>query len=155
MSNTTSPYNTLGNPGLSSNVATRAYVNQSIASSSISNTRIKFSAPGSDTLLTIYDKDDNTLVEMDSKGVVTWGDDVDVNDAASSFATMLRYAAVEAHGVTDDVRQEIFSKGRDQAFEEIMQHLEEGKTLSVQDLTYIRDSVKVVHELSGSKWRWK
>jgi hypothetical protein len=87
----------------------------------------------------------NEIVRLERDGTVIWGDTIDIDAAAESFSKSLTMGSELAAGITYATKLRM----RDTVFEEIISIAKSKGPLSVEDLTYLLQSSKIVEKLKG------
>lgn len=87
------------------------------------------------------------IVKMDSEGVVTWANGIDVNEAAEAFGRSLSLGAEFKAGLTERVKRNM----RDSVFEDIITIAKEKGSLTAEDLTFLLQSSKIMEKLKGGE----
>lgn len=100
----------------------------------------------SPTIISFLDINGQWLVKLNRDGTVTWADGISVSDAAKAFDEMLTLGAEQKAGITQGMKL----RARDQIFEEIIRIAQERGPLSVDDLTFMLESSKIIEKLKGT-----
>lgn len=87
------------------------------------------------------------VVRLTNNGSVVWAQGIDVDEAAKAFATSMCIGAELMTGITYSVKQRM----RDAVFEELIDMANTKGILSVDDLTYLHQSAKIMDKLKGIK----
>lgn len=112
-------------------------------------TNLTLSPSGNEYLLAIS-YEDTEIFRLDYNGKSTWKDGIQVDRAAEAFSRAIQYGITETTGLNKTVRRELRMAGWDAAFEEIIRAVEAGRNLDTEELTYMRDAIKILDKLSDS-----
>jgi len=104
------------------------------------------SGPPPTNIITIYDRDEKPCVTLELDGSVTWEDPTKIDEAAEMFSKTLTMSAEIKSGITNGVKTKI----RNTIFEEIIQIAQRKGSVTVDDLTYMYESAKIMDKLQGS-----
>lgn len=85
------------------------------------------------------------IVKMDSEGVVTWANGIDVTEATEAFSRSISLGAELKAGLTERVKRQM----RDSVFEDIINIAKEKGSLTAEDLTFLLQSSKIMEKLKG------
>lgn len=96
-------------------------------------------------ILSINDSKGVTLVKMKHDGTVEWPNGVQVDEAATSFATTLTRSALNKVGITENVMKSM----RDSVFNDLIDVATQKGPLSADDLTYLLSASKIMEKLKG------
>jgi len=132
------------------NITSGAYAG--IATSGVTMGPMTIAAPvytigsSSDTkLISFFKSNGDPLVVLNRDGSVTWPKEIEVNEGAKAFSTMLTLGSESKAGVTEGVKRRM----RDLVFEEIIQMARERGALTADDLTFMLQSSKIIEKLKG------
>lgn len=89
--------------------------------------------------------DGTTLLTVHNDGSVEWASDIDVDNASIAFSSSLSIGVERAVGITTLKKQQL----RDAVFEEIISIAKNKGSLTVNDLTFLHQSAKIMDKLSG------
>ena len=98
-------------------------------------------------VLVLHRSNGNEVVRLTNNGSVVWASGIDVDEAAKAFATSMSIGAELMAGITYSVKQRM----RDAVFEELIDMANTKRTLTVDDLTYLHQSAKIMDKLKGIK----
>lgn len=102
---------------------------------------------GGDDIITISNEGKH-IVTLKGDGTVHWADGtVEIDSAAEAFGQVMKYGAVNAHGITHKVREELRIEGWNAAFKHLAELAEMNGNLSFEDLTNERDYCTLVKKL--------
>ena len=87
------------------------------------------------------------IVRLNIDGSVTWGQDINVDEAAEAFARTLHLSAELAAGVNKKVKSQM----RDTVFKEIIELAKVKGTLTLDDLTFMYEASKIMEKLKGGR----
>lgn len=123
-----------------SNIWAGSAINSIYSSSYISN--IKSVSPN---LISISRPDGSEIVHIDENGKVVWKDGINIDAAADAISRSLYVGAERAAKITNNVKQRI----RDTVFEEMIYIAKNRGSLSVDELTLMWESAKIMDKLKG------
>lgn len=103
-------------------------------------------AMGGADIIKFIGPDGNELVRLQQDGRVVWKHGTQLDEAAKVFSQVLRNGAAECAGIGALVRKEI----RDQVYADLIALAKEKGNLSIEDLTFDRDSCIIVEKLTKS-----
>jgi hypothetical protein len=89
----------------------------------------------------------NEIVRVDVNGKVTWADHINVDEAAKALAQSIRIGAELQAGITKSVKANM----RDTVFEEIIEIAKKNGSLTLDELTYMYESSKIMEKLKGGR----
>lgn len=102
---------------------------------------------GGDDIISISNEGEH-IVTLKGDGTVLWADGtIEVDPAADAFGQVMKYGAVNAHGITSQVREELRIEGWNAAFKHLTELAEMNGNLSVKDLTDEREYCTIVKKL--------
>jgi hypothetical protein len=99
----------------------------------------------SPNVIVYFAADGRELVRLTATGKVEWAKDIDVDSAAEAFARTLILGSEVAVGIKTAAKLRI----RDSIFEDIINIAKVRGPLSVDDLTFMLESSKIVEKLKG------
>ena len=89
----------------------------------------------------------NEIVRVDVNGKVTWADHINVDEAAKALAQSIRIGAELQAGITKSVKANM----RDTVFEEIIEIAKKNGSLTLDELTFMYESSKIMEKLKGGR----
>lgn len=87
------------------------------------------------------------IVRLNIDGSVTWKNGIEIDEAAEAFSKALRLSVELQSGLTKKVKAEM----RDTVFEEIIEIAKKNGSLTVDELTFMYESSKIVEKLRGGR----
>ena len=87
------------------------------------------------------------VVRLNVDGSVTWKNGIDVDEAAEAFGKAMRLSSELQSGITKKVKAEM----RDKVFEEIIEIAKTNGSLTVDELTFMYESSKIMEKLRGGR----
>lgn len=87
------------------------------------------------------------IVRLNLDGSVTWNDEINVDEAAEAFARSMRIGLEIQAGITKGVK----SRMRDAVFEEIIELAKINGKLTLDELTFMYESSKIMEKLKGGR----
>jgi hypothetical protein len=96
-------------------------------------------------LITLYKKDGSKLLEVTPMGEVVWDGEMDLNEGAEAFSKIVNLGVEVKAGLTQKVKCNI----RDAIFNEIIEIAKIKGSLTVEELTLILESTKIMEKLKG------
>jgi len=145
---TTNPYSSVYTTGGIANITGAGHNQWGGASNITSNwTNGSFSVlPQSNpNIFTLHDPNNKEIVKLNSDGTITWTDGIEIDEAAEAFSKSIRLGAELSAGITKSVKLRM----RDSVFEDIIEMAKLKGPLSVEDLTFMLESSKIVEKLKG------
>jgi len=118
-----------------------------VSTSGIVSTGYNIASSVSPSVMSLHNPSNKEIVRLNNDGSVTWNDSINIDEAATAFASSIQLGAELMAGVTYGVRQRI----RDAVFEELIDMANNKGTLSVDDLTYLHQAAKIMDKLKGIK----
>lgn len=146
--NPITPTATLGSINISSNSGQYLTANGVWANPQWTNGNVisgQFAATNITTLFSLYGNAGECIVSMDKNGVVSWHDDIKLDEAAEAFTKALHYSAEVKAGITQQVKYSI----RDQVFGELIAMAQKTGSLTVADLEQILEASKIIEKLKA------
>lgn len=102
---------------------------------------------GGDDIISISNEGKH-VVTLKGDGTVIWENGtVDIDPAADAFGQVLKYSAVNAHGITSRVREDLRLEGWNAAFKHLTELAAMNGNLSFEDLTNERNYCTLVKKL--------
>lgn len=112
------------------------------------NSGVVFGTSGFDGhIMRINDADGKELVKLMNDGTVKWTDEDNVDEAAKSFARMLKLGVEASAKITNKVKLDM----RDSVFNDIIEIAKMKGALTAEDLTHLLEASKIVEKLKGPK----
>jgi hypothetical protein len=118
-----------------------------VSTSGIVSNGYNIASSVSPSVMSLHNPSNKEIVRLNNDGSVTWNDSINIDEAATAFASSIQLGAELMAGVTYGVRQRI----RDAVFEELIDMANNKGTLSVDDLTYLHQAAKIMDKLKGIK----
>mgnify|MGYP003441516187 CR=1 FL=1 len=118
-----------------------------VSTSGIVSNGYNIASSVSPSVMSLHNPSNKEIVRLNNDGSVTWNDSINIDEAATAFASSIQLGAELMAGVTYGVRQRI----RDAVFEELIDMANTKGTLSVDDLTYLQQAAKIMDKLKGIK----
>lgn len=101
----------------------------------------------STSVVTFYNQSNTEIVRLNRDGTITWGNGIEVNEAAAAFARSISLGAEMQAGITHGVKLRM----RDSVFADLIEIAKEKGSLTADDLTYLLEASKIVEKLKGGK----
>lgn len=101
----------------------------------------------STSVVTFYNQSNTEIVRLNRDGTITWGNGIDVNEAAEAFARSISLGGEMQSGITQGVKHRM----RDSVFADLIEIAKEKGSLTADDLTYLLEASKIVEKLKGGK----
>ena len=101
----------------------------------------------STSVVTFYNQSNTEIVRLNRDGTITWGNGIDVNEAAEAFARSISLGGEMQSGITWGVKHRM----RDSVFADLIEIAKEKGSLTADDLTYLLEASKIVEKLKGGK----
>ena len=118
-----------------------------VSTSGIVSNGYNIASSVSPSVMSLHNPSNKEIVRLNNDGSVTWNDSINIDEAATAFASSIQLGAELMAGVTYGVRQRI----RDAVVEELIDMANTKGTLSVDDLTYLQQAAKIMDKLKGIK----
>jgi hypothetical protein len=111
------------------------------------NSQYVFSSYKPTNIVSLIGDAGKEIVRLNLDGSVTWANEINVDEAAEAFARSLKISAELQAGINKAVKSAI----RDQIFEEIIEIAKVNGKLTVDELTFMYESSKIMEKLRGGR----
>ena len=99
------------------------------------------------SVVTFYNVNNNEIVRLNKDGTITWGNGINVDEAADAFSRSISIGAEMQSGITEGTKRRM----RDSVFADLIEIAKEKGSLTADDLTYLLEASKIVEKLKGGK----
>jgi hypothetical protein len=101
----------------------------------------------SQNAITFFSNVNAPIVSLKNDGTVEWTKEIEIDEAAKSFAASMIIGAELSIGITQFVKQQM----RDSVFNDLIEIANQKGTLTSEDLTYLLQAAKIMEKLKGPK----
>lgn len=101
----------------------------------------------STSVVVFYNPNNSEIVRLNKDGTITWGNGINVDEAAEAFGRAISLGAEMQAGITEGSKRRM----RDSVFADIIEIAKEKGFLTADDLTYLLEASKIVEKLKGGK----
>jgi hypothetical protein len=108
---------------------------------------ISFNNQHNASIMSVHTPKNAEIVRIEHDGTIVWANGIKIDEAAQAFGTSLKLGAEYSVGLTTSVKQRI----RDDIFNNIIDIARERGSLTVDDLTFMLESSKIMEKLKGDK----
>jgi len=131
--------------GIGGQGSSGAWHGTTTAATSASTGRSRVSFGGGNSVIALYGDDGEEIVKLRGDGIVVWKSGTQVDEATKAFSLALRQGAAMTGGITAVVKAEI----RNEIYANLIALAKEKGNLSIEDLTFDRDSCILVEKLAN------
>jgi len=135
---------------INSGVAGSGYVYNAVTSSpyvGTGNFTVGTNLHNSASVVSFYNNSNTEIVRLNKDGTITWGNGINVDEAAEAFGRAVSLGAEMQAGITAGAKRRM----RDSVFLDLIGIANEKGSLTADDLTYLLEASKIIEKLKGGK----